>query len=216
MPLVLAQSLAAPKLPVSLPALSFPSSVPCTSSLKHKHVSMKNKNTTYIYSVALVYLPNSTQNNPCPEYPHTCCIFLSSHQVLLPLVCWSVACLPDHLERRIDPRSERWYWGRWLLPPNCSRPDWETSALAMHQQLQRENVRLTVNTLNGFFPDDNTWSVIFFLTSNRPVILIKVYPNTTTFPPAHPTAPAAAQRDRHNTIHIRQHDGDTNACREET
>lgn len=55
MPLVLAQSLAAPKLPVSLPALSFPSSVPCTSSLKHKHVSMKTR-TPPIFTVQLFYI----------------------------------------------------------------------------------------------------------------------------------------------------------------
>ncbi len=154
-----------------------------------------------------------------PTCPHTCCIFLSLHQVLLLRVCWSGVCLPDPLGQRTDPRWERWCWSRWLLPPNCSRRSWETSALAMHQQLQRASVGFMVQY-------NNQHSVFFllmihlinhlFLTCNRPVVIIKVYPNTSSFPPTHPAAPAAAQRDRHNTIHIRQHDGDPDACREET
>ena len=50
------------------------------------------------------------------------------------------------------------------------------------------------------------------ITSNWPIILIKVDPHTVTFATAHATSTSTAKRDGHDPVHVRQHDGHPNTC----
>lgn len=198
-PLVLAESLPAPRLPVSLWEDSLASSPVWTSSLQWHQTLINN-----LYSSQHFISVNNFQS----------CSNLRPHLLYLPVRA-PKAPPANVLKWGVSPRvpgaTESPSLGVVVLRPLTAPSRLLSPRLgdlsARHASATAERLSQLRSALLLF--SQGFWFTA--LTCDWTVVLIEVDPDTPAFPPAHAAASSSAQRDGHHSVHVGQHDGNADA-----